>query len=89
MEGDNIAISLCIIIIASAILRISRDRRRPRVSARSWIRRHARYGAHHSLIKEMSSEDPKGFKNFIRMDTNDFEEFEHFTPLTSLQVKML
>ena len=48
-----------------------------------------RYGAHHSLIKELSSEDPKGFKNFIRMDTNDFEEFEHLTPLTSLQVKML
>ena len=82
MEDDNIVVSLCIIIIASAsasaILRKSRDRRRPRVWARSWIRRHARYGAHHSLIKELSSEDPKGFKNFIRMDTNDFEEFEHF-----------
>ena len=31
MEKDNIAVSLCIIIIASAILRIRRDRRRPRV----------------------------------------------------------
>ena len=31
MEEDNIAISLCIIIIASAILRIRRDRRRRRV----------------------------------------------------------
>ena len=61
MEEDNIAISLCIIIIASAILRISRDRRWPRVWARSWILRHARYGAHHSLIKELSSEDPKRF----------------------------
>ena len=30
MEKDNIAISLCIIIIASAILRIRRDRSRPR-----------------------------------------------------------
>ena len=74
MEEDNIAVSLCIIIIASAILRIRRDRRRPMVWARSWIRRRARYGAHHSLIKELSSEDPKGFKNFIRMDTNDSEE---------------
>ena len=72
MEEDNIASSLCIIIIASAILRIRRDRRRPRVWARSWICRRARYGAHHSLIKELSSEDPKGFKNFIRMDTSDF-----------------
>ena len=54
-----------------------------------WIRRRARYGAHHSLIKELSSKDPKGFKNFIRMDTNDFEEFEHFTPLNLLLVKML
>ena len=57
MEEDNIVIALCIIIIASAILRIRWDRRRPRVWAQSWIRRHALYGAHHSLIKELSSED--------------------------------
>ena len=74
MEEDNIVVSLCIIIIASAILRIRRDRRRPRAWARSWIRRRARYGAHHSLMNELSSEDPKGFRNFIRMDVNDFEE---------------
>ena len=74
MEEENIAVSLCVIIIASAILRIKRDRRRPRVWARSWIRRRARYGAHHSLINELSSEDPKGFRNFVRMDVNDFEE---------------
>ena len=80
MEEDNIAVSLRIIIIASAILRMRRYRRRPRVWARSWIRRCARYGAHHSLIKELSSEDPKGFKNFIRMDTNDFADLDIFTP---------
>ena len=74
MEEDNISVFLCIIIIASAILRIRQDRRWPRVLARSRICRRARYGAHHSLIKELSSEDPKGFKNFIRMDTNDFED---------------
>ena len=50
MEEENIAVSLCVIIIASAILRIKRDKRRPRVWARSWIRRRPRYGAHHSLI---------------------------------------
>ena len=50
MEEDNMAVSLCIlIIIASAILRIRLDRRR----------RRARYCAHHSLTKELSSEDPE------------------------------
>ena len=62
MEEDNIAVSLCIlIIIASAILRIRLDRRPPRVHVwtLSWIRRRARYCAHHSLITELSSEDPE------------------------------
>ena len=60
MEEDNIAVSLCIlIIIATAVLRIRLDKRPPRVWARSWIRRRARYCAHHSLIKELSSEDPE------------------------------
>ena len=43
MEEGNIAVCLCIMIIASAILRIRRDRTRPGVWARSWIRRRARY----------------------------------------------
>ena len=60
MEEDNIAVSLCIlIIIASAVLRIRLDRRPPRLWARSWIRSRARYCAHHSWIKELSSEDPE------------------------------
>ena len=60
MEEDNIAVSLCIlIIIVSAILRIRLDRSSPRVWAWSWKRRCARYCAHHSLIKELSSEDPE------------------------------
>ena len=60
MEEDKIAVSLCLlIIIASAILRIRLDRRKPRAWARSWICRRARYCAHHSLIKELSSEDPE------------------------------
>ena len=53
IEEDNIAVSVYIIIIDSAILRIRRDRRRPRVWARSWIRRRARYGALYSLIKDI------------------------------------
>ena len=60
MADDNIAVSLCILIItASAILRIRLNRRPSRVWARSWICRRARYCAHHSLIKELSSEDPE------------------------------
>ena len=40
----------------------------------SWIQRRRQYGAYHSLIKERASEDPHGFKKFLRMDENDFEE---------------
>ena len=37
MEDDNVAISLCLIIIASAALRLQRERRRPRRRVRPLI----------------------------------------------------
>ena len=61
MEEDDIVVSLCIILIASAALRIRRDRRRPKAWARSWIRRRAHYGAHHSLMRELAAEDQQIF----------------------------
>ena len=88
MEEDNIAVSLCIlIIIASAILRIRLDRRPPRVWARSWIRRRARYCTHHSLIKELSSEYPELSSETQQRTDNPISAFSFadlgiFTPLT-------
>ena len=87
MEEDNIAVSLCIlIIIASAILRIRLDRRPPRVWARSWIRRHARYCIHQSLITVFRG--PRiVFRRPNREQTILFQPFPlltlaFFTPLT-------
>ena len=74
MEDENVAISLCLIIIASAALRIRRDWRRPRRWACTWIYRRRQFGAHHALMKELASEDPHSFRNFIRMDKQDFDE---------------
>ena len=74
MEDENIAISLCLIIIASAALRLQRERRRPRRWVRPWINRRRQFGAYNALMKELASEDPQSFRNFLRMDKQDFDE---------------
>ena len=79
MENENVAISkMCSIIIASAALRIWCDRRQPRRWAHAWIYmyiyRRRQLGAHHALMKELASEAPHSFTNFIRMDKQDFDE---------------
>lgn len=49
---------------------------------RPWIGRRNQYGAYHSLIQELSAEDPNGLKNFLRMDMASFNELlEMVTPL--------
>ena len=67
MEEDNIAVSLCILImIASAVLRIRLNRWPPRgVWAWYWIRKCVRYCAHHSLIKELCSGNTTLFQPFL------------------------
>ena len=62
MEDENVEISLCLIIIARAALRIRRDRRRPRQWTRAWIHRQRQLGAHHALMKELASEDPQAIE---------------------------
>ena len=84
MEDDNVAISLCLIIIASAALRIRRDRRRPRRWVRAWIHMRRQFGAHHALMKEL--EDQQSFRNFIRIDKQDFDELlKKVTPFIQRQ----
>jgi uncharacterized protein YaiI (UPF0178 family) len=39
---------------------------------RAFIQRCRKHGAHHVLVKELSDEDPQGFRNFLRMHTRDF-----------------
>ena len=74
MEDENVAIFLCLIIIVSAALQIRCDWKRPRRWARAWIYRRGQFGAHHALMKELVSKDPHSFRNFIRMDKQDFDK---------------
>ena len=86
MEEDEVVVVLCIIMIASAIQRIRRQRRRQRRWVRPWIRRRQQHGAHHALMVELTTEDPGGFRNFLRMDKIDFEELlEKVTPVIQRQ----
>ena len=55
MEDENVAISLCLIIIASAALRLRREKRRPRRWVRPWINRRRQFGAYNALMKELAS----------------------------------
>ena len=74
VEDENVAVALCLIIIASAALRIRCDRRRPRQWALAWIYRSRHFGAHHASMKELTSEDPHSFRNFTRLDKQDFDK---------------
>ena len=86
MDEDDIIVSLCIIIIASAVQRIQRRKRPRKKWVRAWIQRRWKHGAHHALMQELSAEDPEGFRNFQRMDTNDFQELlRKVTPLIQRQ----
>ena len=73
MEDENVAISLCLIIIASVALRIRHDKRRPRRWARACLHRRRQFGAHHALMKELASEDSYNFRNFIQIYKQDFD----------------
>jgi hypothetical protein len=56
----------------SVLQRIQRKKRQRKKWVRAWIQRRKKHGAHHALVKELSDEDPQGFRNFLRMDTRDF-----------------
>ena len=75
MEDENVAISLCLIIIASVAHRIRCDRWRPRRWTCAWIHRRRQLGAHHALMKELASEDPHSYKNFKPIDKSVFYTF--------------
>ena len=73
MEYENVAIFLYLIIIDSAALRIRLDRKHPRRWARAWIYRRSQFGAHHASLKKLTSEDPHSFRNFVRLDKQDWQ----------------
>ena len=66
MENDDIIDTLCIIIIANAVKIIRKRQRRRRQWTRPWIQRRSQDGAHHALLQELTTENPDGFRNFLR-----------------------
>ena len=81
-EEDEVIIALCLIIMAVAMQNLEGRQVMRRIWTRPWILRRKIYGAHHALIEELRNEDPKGLKNFLRMDLQTFEELLHMvTPL--------
>ena len=80
-DNEDIIIPLCILLIATGIQQY-RGNRFGRLWVRPWIARRNQYGAYHALVQELSSEDPSGLKNFLRMDMATFNELlEMVTPI--------
>jgi hypothetical protein len=80
-SDEEIIIPVCILLIAVGIKQYRRNMF-GRLWVRPWIGRRNQYGAYHSLIQELSAEDPNGLKNFLRMDMASFNELlEIVTPL--------
>ncbi|XP_053390824.1 uncharacterized protein LOC128553673 [Mercenaria mercenaria] len=81
-DVDGIIAIVCVIMIMSAINLQHRDRLRGRQWVRPWIARRGQYGAYHALMQELRQEDPRSYKNFVRMDKDTFTELlELVTPL--------
>ena len=76
-DADEIIVPLCIIIICAGLHQLRGQMARRRYWVRPWINRRDTYGAYHALLKELSNEDQKGYKNFLRMDLNSFNELLH------------
>lgn len=80
-SDEKIIILVCILLIAAGIQQYRRNML-GRLWVRLWIGRRNQYGAYHSLIQELSAEDPNGLKNFLRMEMASFNELlEMVTPL--------
>ena len=76
-DADEIIVSLCIIIICADLNQLRGQMARRRYWVRPWINRRDTYGAYHALLKELSNEDQKGYKNFLQMDLSSFNKLLH------------
>ena len=80
-DNEDMIIPVCILLIATGIQQY-RGNRFGRLWVRPWIARRNQYVAYHALVQELSSEDPSGLKNFLRMDMATFNELlEMVTPI--------
>ena len=59
-------------------------RRNRRVSVRGWIARRQEMGAFHRIVRELATEDPSLFMEYLRMDK---DQFNHLVSLVSPLIK--
>ncbi|XP_045189634.2 uncharacterized protein LOC123546987 [Mercenaria mercenaria] len=52
-----------------------RRRRRRQVWTREWLKRRVMFGQYDTLLHELNREDPRCYKNFLRVDADLFQEF--------------
>ena len=58
-----------------------RRRRQRQIWVRQWLSRRPLFGQYEQLLQELNREDPKGYKNFLRVDADLFGELvERITP---------
>ena len=83
---ENVAVTLCLMIIAILRRRL-RDRARVRRRAtRSWLLRRKQRSAYNTLLRELHTEDPNEFRNDFRMEKTTFKMLlEKVRPLIERQ----
>ena len=54
-----------------------KERRTRTIWARPWILRRKLNSAFYTIFKELKEQDSDGFKGYVRMDVDHFEEFVH------------
>lgn len=54
--------------------RTRRQQRHREIWVRQWLTRRPLFGQYEQLLNELNREDPKGFKNFLRVDADIFGE---------------
>lgn len=69
-------------IVGYIILKRKINRKTRKVWTKPWIARRERYGVEQNLLKELETDDPVFFRNFLRMTKEDFEYIlEKVSPL--------
>ncbi|XP_046389323.1 uncharacterized protein LOC124158179 [Ischnura elegans] len=85
MDNDNANIArvaFCVGVVAAVLQ--GRRRNRRRLWSREWLSRRYAAGSMSLLYRELETEDPESFTNFLRMDNNNFRELlELVSPLIS------
>ncbi|KAI4468039.1 dna-directed rna polymerases i ii and iii subunit rpabc2 [Holotrichia oblita] len=66
------AVKVFVIEIAKNL--IKKQKKKKRLWVKDWIRRRNMLGASATLLKEIVSEDPESYKNFMRLSPEKFEE---------------